>query len=237
MKTLYETFRNPSDTDIYSDCPPESYPLPAQRRLAHGTDLVYGDIPRRVSANYALASVVGVAMMTPMTTSAPYPEEMRKDFGDEKQAWFHYPETEDTLYVGSWRIGEHTWLSNRERALLDTAHIGNHNRVPEWILLAMSCKEFDAKKLIEIAEEADLLGGLRKIASISVLLGWYKKIRRTPAWTRELRKYAKSLPSEETVYICESGLKFGLTDGWYDKDFDVIWNVSREETFNEMLVF
>ena len=234
MRTKVQTFFEPTKDDIYSECPPDRFPMPAQRRLSHKTDIVYGDIPRRVSANYALAVVAGTPMMSSLTMSAPWPEYYTDEFEDEYEVLRHYPEPEETLYVGAWRIGEHTWISSPERALLDTAHLGNHNRVPEWILRSMVCNDFSFEELVHISEEADMGEALRKIASISVLLNWYKK-KHKPLWIKKLRKYAKSIPSEPT-YVCRSFAEAGLTKGWHDRNFNVIWNVSREETYNELLI-
>lgn len=218
--------------DTYqTECPEHWLTASRQQKLEEEADVLYGDSPRRICGKDALDSTVAAPMMSCRQTAGPFPEGTAKWLTD--QAWFHFPESESTMYIGAWRIGERTWHSSPVRALIETAYYATHYRDPEWLLSALLSSNFKLEEAADIAERAEMNDGLRRLASISELVFRFDDKGGYP-WMSELRDYAEKIDGE-VIPVCAGSGWFPVKEGWEDRKYGVIWNVDREETADELI--
>lgn len=189
------------------------------RELEPLHEAVYGDTPRRISCETALAKTAYTPFLWCHVVNAPYPEENESiKIGGGRLV--HMYESEDTLYDGAWQIAEKTWISMPARALLDAAYYDCSNRVPDWLIMAVRIASFPSDEIIELAEGLDMQDAVRRICSIGFLLN--KEETDTKTWLHDLAEYASSLTGEN-VWLDMAMPRNKIY--WEDETFGVVWNI------------
>ena len=192
--------------------------LPIER-LEYTHEKVYGDSPRGISCETALAKTASTPFFWCHVVNGPFPEEDRNMKIDDDRL-VHIHEQEDTLYEGAWQIAEHTWISMPARALLDAAYYNCSSRVPEWIIWAARIATFPSEEIIELAELLGMEDAVRRICSIAYLLN--ENETSSKIWLTELKEYVAGL-DQGSVWL-DTGMPRGKIF-WEDENFGVLWNV------------
>ena len=196
--------------------------------LTKKTYSIYRDTPRRISGSYAVKSLLPVPMMSCFSTNAPCPDKDIHNFSREN--WLHFYEPEDTLCIYSWEIGENTWISTPERAMIETAFISYDYRYPEWLLRVLLTYEMDPDMLFETSESLGMNDGFRRLAAILTLYPYVSR-KKVPVWVSEIQEYAEYIEGPD-ILLCEGISIIGGKDGDIYEDFGVFWNFDKQEVIN-----
>ena len=188
-----------------------------QYEMPHRT--AYGDTPRRISCETALAKTAFTPVLGCHVVNAPEPKS--DTAGLDGRVLYHIYETEETLRLGSIRVGEFTWISSPARSLLDCGFYHCVNRVPDWIISAVRIANFRADEIVELSEQIGMQDGARRIASIASLLSEEDTDGRD--WLSELAEYASLCAEDGNIWL--DMLMPQNKVFWEDKQFGVLWNV------------
>ena len=193
-------------------------------------DAVYGDVPRRISCETAMMSLLVIPITAGRTSNSASPRSDKTGLAGVKM--FHYYEAEETLTIAAWQIAPKTWISNQPRSVLDAAFYSNKNRTPEFLLRALTMCRFKISELVNIAEQTGMNDALRRLASISSLVDDQK----TRPWLGELREHARLLQGE-LLPIWAGYWPVPEHDHgyWVDEEFGVAWNSGREEVRSQLV--
>ena len=184
---------------------------------------VYGNTPRRISCQTALAKTAFTPFLWCHVVNAPSPEEDMSILV-EGDTLVHFHETEETLYVGAWQLSEKTWISMPARALLDSAYYDCGYRVLDWLIMALRIATFDTEEIIEISEYLGAEDAIRRICSIGRLIA--RSERDDMLWLKRLDEYAMDI-GKEAICISNSFTEDEIY--WHDDIFDVYWNINPRE--------
>lgn len=190
---------------------------------------VYGDSARRISCEAALSMRAAAAITCGLSVNSSFPTEDSLDY--RGTALCHYYEKPDTLKIGAEQIDARTWLSSPERALLDVACFSLSRRACEHILSAALFRRYDSETIIEIAEEAEMTCGVRKLAAVFSLI----PNSRSSEWHKVIMRHGRALEEEPIpMWKTPKGCESYDENCELDADFGVIWNVPRKEVYESV---
>lgn len=186
----------------------------------------YGNAPRRISCEWAMQAVLHLPMMHAFTLNAPQPSSEQR-IADANVRLLHYPESENTLFSGSWQIGENTWVSDPYRLLLDCLFYSCTGRSGEYVLQAVAKCASDAEPIINIAESTGMHDALRRLASVVSLVPC--KVRKQ--WHEDIQDYAKDIEGDIIPIWKQAPIASSTHEFEIDETFGVVWNwVTKQET-------
>ena len=190
---------------------------------------VYGDSARRISCEAALSMRAAAAITCGLSVNSSFPTEDNLDY--KRTALCHYYEKPDTLKIGAEQIDDRTWLSSAERALLDVACFSLSRRACEHILSASLFRRYESETIIEIAEEVEMTGGVRKLAAVFSLI----PNSSSDKWHKVIMRYGRALEKEPILmWKTPDGFESYEENCELDTDFGVIWNVPRKEVYESV---
>lgn len=193
-------------------------------------DGIYGEVSRRISCEKAMMKLLAVPMMACLSVNAARPEKNAKGLGGKPMS--HYYESERTLHIGAWQIAPKTWISTQPRSVLDAAFYSNKNRTPEFLLRTLTMCRFSIQELADISEQTEMGDAIRRLASISALV----KCQEKKPWLAELREYGKSLKGDLVpIWTGYWPMPEHDTKCWIDEEFNVAWNINREEIQRQLI--
>lgn len=189
--------------------------------------LLCGNAPRRVSNEMAVASVMPIAMLYYFVINSPNLDDGDTEV-DGSSIW-HYHEDEDTLLEGAEFVTGNTWVSNRERSLIDCVQYARSYQAVKLVLRSLSAVDIDPDVMLDLTESIGAYAPLRRVCSIASLLP--DGIQKDSQF--EIESYAEKMASEN-VYLCgssepESGKVF-----WADERFGVLWDVPPKSVYNDV---
>ncbi len=184
--------------------------------------IAYGDTPRRISCETALAETAFTLVLWCHVANAPAPAQNTAHL--DGRGLYHIYEKDETLRLGAIQVAENTWISGPARALLDCGYYKCGNRVLDWLITAVRIANFRVDDIVELSEQIGMQDGARRIASIASLLSEEDAAGRD--WLKELEEYASQCGTED-IWLEDDRGTYRLY--WRDEKFGVLWNVDPEE--------
>ena len=203
------------------DCQIEQVPGLCLEQYEQAHVLAYGDIPRRISCETALANTAFTLVLECHVVNAPEPKHDTTLL--DEGMFCHIYESEETLRIGAIQVGENTWISSPARSLLDCGYYDCSNRVPDWIISAVRIANFRADEIVELSEQIGMQDSARRIASIASLLS--EKDTEGREWLKELAEYASQCATEN-IWLDMAMSHSNIY--WADEKFGVLWNAPPE---------
>ena len=204
-----------------ADCPIERVPGLCLDGYEKAHTIAYGDTPRRISCETALAETAFTLVLWCHVANAPEPAENTPYL--DGGGLYHIYEKDETLRLGAIQVAENTWISGPARALLDCGYYKCGNRVLDWLITAVRIANFRVDEIVELSEQIGMQDGARRVASIASLLSEEDAEGRD--WLKELAEYAAQCGTEDVLLESDGS----STVYWKDEKFGVLWNVNPEE--------